>query len=226
MAKLNQKERPEISEEDVVFQISEYMDLQQQYTAAIKEIRTKLEILNDEFAVKHDHNPIHSIESRLKSTRSIVKKLQSRGHEVSIESARTNLHDIAGIRVICCYIDDIYNIADMLIGQNDVTLIETKDYIKNPKPNGYRSLHLVLTIPIFLSTGPKNIPIEIQIRTVAMDVWASLEHELRYKTSNAIPTHANDELFDCAAVLANLDSRMQNLFYEANSKRTTPNPSK
>ena len=195
-------------------EVHEYLTLQHHYKASIKEIRTKLEILNDGFIITHDHNPIHSIESRIKSTKSMINKLKSRGLEVSIASARENLHDIAGIRVICCYIDDVYAVADMLTSQNDVTLIETKDYIKNPKPNGYRSLHLVLSIPIFLSSGALNVPVEVQIRTVAMDVWASLEHELRYKTSNAIPEDANSELLVCASTLSVLDERMQRLFRE------------
>lgn len=193
-------------------QLNEFFVMSQHYTAAIKEIRTKLEILNDEFAVKHDHNPIHNIESRLKSPKSIANKLKSRNLEVSIASARKNLHDIAGVRVVCCYISDIYELADMLIKQNDITLIETKDYIKNPKPNGYRSLHLIVSVPIFLSHGPVDTPVEIQIRTVAMDFWASLEHELRYKTNCNIPSDANSELFECASIIAELDNRMQRLF--------------
>ena len=210
---LNIEKMADSTMEEKTFEyIREFVKTQQQYNAAIKEVRTKLEILNEEFGVKHDHNPIHSIESRLKSTRSMIKKLKDRQFELSISSAKQNLHDIAGIRVICCYIEDIYAVAEMLTSQNDVTLIQTKDYIKNPKPNGYRSLHLVLTIPIFLSNGPKDIPVEIQIRTVAMDVWASLEHELRYKTSNDIPNQVNDELFNCAETLSDLDSRMQNMF--------------
>lgn len=198
-----------------VSEIHEYLEMQHHYTAAIKEVRTKLEILNDGFALTHDHNPIHNIESRIKSTRSMINKLKSRGLEVSIASARANLHDIAGIRVVCCYIDDVYAVGEMLSQQDDVTVLETKDYIKNPKPNGYRSLHLVISIPIFLSTGLIGVPVEVQIRTVAMDVWASLEHELRYKTSNSIPQDANAELLLCATTLSVLDDRMQKLFHEA-----------
>ncbi|MBQ9949715.1 MAG: GTP pyrophosphokinase family protein [Clostridia bacterium] len=208
------------NDDDVILlsEITRYLEMQHNYNAAIKEVRTKLEILSDEFAAKHDHNPIHNIESRLKSPHSIVKKLRKRSLNVSVPSARENLHDIAGVRVICCYIDDIYTIANLLTSQNDITLIQIKDYIKDPKPNGYRSLHLVLSIPIFLSEGPVDIPVEIQIRTVAMDVWASLEHELRYKTKNSIPDTANDELCACASMLSDLDLRMQNLFRQAIGK--------
>lgn len=198
-----------------IAEVDEYLTMQHHYKSAIAEIRTKLEILNDGFILTHDHNPIHNIESRIKTTRSMLNKLKSRGLEISIDSARKNLHDIAGIRVICCYIDDVYAVADMLISQNDITLIETKDYIKNPKENGYRSLHLVVTVPIFLAEGHIDVPVEVQIRTVAMDVWASLEHELRYKTDNAIPDDANSELLVCASTLAVLDERMQRLFKEA-----------
>lgn len=201
-----------MSDEESLSSVRNYVETQQQYASAIREVRTKLEVLNDEFAVKHDHNPIHSIESRLKSPKSIIKKLKKKGLEFSMENARKHLYDIAGIRVICGYIDDIYNIAEILTNQNDITLLNTKDYIKNPKPNGYRSLHLVLTVPIFLSGGPVSIPVEIQIRTVAMDFWASLEHELRYKTKNEIPEDVHKELYDCASLIASLDERMQKIF--------------
>lgn len=208
-----------ISEGESFTHLRGFLEFQQQYAAAIKEVRTKLEVLNEEFAVKHDHNPIHSIESRLKSPRSIIKKLQKKGVEISVAAARQHLHDIAGIRVICSYIDDIYSIAEILTKQSDITLITTKDYIKNPKQNGYRSLHLVLTIPIFLSDGPHEIPVEIQIRTVAMDFWASLEHELRYKSKNELNRDINNELYSCAFLIASLDERMQRLYHQANGNQ-------
>ena len=149
------------------------------YRAAIKEVRTKIEILSEDFAVRHDYNPIHHMERRLKSPESIEEKLQRYGKEISIESARENIMDIAGIRVVCNFIDDVYAIADMLMEQNDITLIAKKDYIENPKDNGYRSLHLVLSVPVFLLNGCESVPVEVQIRTVAMDFWARLEHQLR-----------------------------------------------
>ncbi len=187
------------------------------YRAAIKEVRTKIEILSEDFAVRHDYNPIHHMERRLKSPESIEEKLIRYGKEVSIESARENIMDIAGIRVVCNFIDDVYAIADMLIEQNDIALIGKKDYIENPKENGYRSLHLVLSVPVFLLNGCENVPVEVQIRTVAMDFWASLEHQLRYKKGKEFANKINVELKACAEVSAKLDQRMQGLFDEINS---------
>lgn len=187
------------------------------YRAAIKEVRTKIEILSEDFAVRHDYNPIHHMERRLKSPESIEEKLIRYGKEVSIESARENIMDIAGIRVVCNFIDDVYAIADMLIEQNDIALIGKKDYIENPKENGYRSLHLVLSVPVFLLNGCENVPVEVQIRTVAMDFWASLEHQLRYKKGKEFANKINVELKACAEVSAKLDKRMQGLFDEINS---------
>ena len=187
------------------------------YRAAIKEVRTKIEILSEDFAVRHDYNPIHHMERRLKSPESIEEKLQRYGKEISIESARENIMDIAGIRVVCNFIDDVYAIADMLMEQNDITLIAKKDYIENPKDNGYRSLHLVLSVPVFLLNGCESVPVEVQIRTVAMDFWASLEHQLRYKKGKELTTKINFELKACAEVSAKLDKRMQGLFDEINT---------
>ena len=187
------------------------------YRAAIKEVRTKIEILSEDFAVRHDYNPIHHMERRLKSPESIEEKLQRYGKEISIESARENIMDIAGIRVVCNFIDDVYAIADMLMEQNDITLIAKKDYIENPKDNGYRSLHLVLSVPVFLLNGCESVPVEVQIRTVAMDYWASLEHQLRYKKGTELTTKINFELKACAEVSAKLDKRMQGLFDEINT---------
>lgn len=187
------------------------------YRAAIKEVRTKIEILSEDFAVRHDYNPIHHMERRLKSPESIEEKLIRYGKEISIESARENIMDIAGIRVVCNFIDDVYAIADMLMEQNDISLITKKDYIENPKENGYRSLHLVLSVPVFLLNGCESVPVEVQIRTVAMDFWASLEHQLRYKKGKSLSTKINFELKACAEVSAKLDKRMQGLFDEINT---------
>ena len=187
------------------------------YRAAIKEVRTKIEILSEDFAVRHDYNPIHHMERRLKSPESIEEKLQRYGKEISIESARENIMDIAGIRVVCNFIDDVYAIADMLMEQNDITLIAKKDYIENPKDNGYRSLHLVLSVPVFLLNGCESVPVEVQIRTVAMDFWASLEHQLRYKKGKELTTKINFDLKACAEVSAKLDKRMQGLSDEINT---------
>lgn len=188
------------------------LELQQLYNAAIKEVQTKLEILNDEFKVKFARNPIHHVESRLKSSRSIVKKLIKKNVEVSVESARTNLNDIAGIRVVCCYIDDVYRVADMLLAQSDIELVNWQDYIKEPKEKGYRSLHLDLRLPIFLSDRTEYVTIEVQIRTVAMDFWASLEHDLRYKTDKEIPQSVSEDMRKCAAEIAEIDAKMQAIY--------------
>lgn len=176
----NSSERlPEPESFDNIFaNIGELRELQHIHTAAMMQLRLKFEILNSEFRVHHHRNPIHHIESRLKSTRSMYNKLVQRGFPTSIESAKKNLNDIAGVRVVCCYIDDVYDMEDMLLRQSDVRLIERTDYIKNPNFNGYRSLHLDVEIPVYLSSKTEYARAEIQLRTVAMDFWASLEHEI------------------------------------------------
>lgn len=190
----------------------------QLYRGGIKEISTKLEILDEEFKSKFSYNPIHHIESRLKSMPSIVKKIKSKGLEVSIDSISENITDIAGIRVICNYIDDIYRVAEMLTAQDDVKLIRVRDYIKNPKPSGYKSLHLIVEVPVFLSTGPVPMPVEIQIRTIAMDFWASLEHKLKYKTNNAVDDDLHERLKKCADEISVLDYEMQDIHNTINSR--------
>jgi putative GTP pyrophosphokinase len=197
-----------------------YEEFVHEYKSAIKEVGTKLEILSEDFAVRHDYNPIHHIVTRLKTSQSIEEKLRRIECEVTIPSARENLYDIAGIRVICNFVEDVYDVAKMLTSQNDVKVISEKDYIKNPKPNGYRSLHLLIKIPVFLLEGHIDIPVEVQLRTVAMDFWASLEHQLRYKKANNITATTDIELKACAEVSANLDKRMQKIFndlYKPNS---------
>lgn len=194
--------------------LQKLLELQLLYNAAIKEMQTKLEVLNDEFKVKFDRNPIHHVESRLKSVQSIIKKLAKKNVEISVESARANLNDIAGIRVVCCYIDDVYRVADMLLAQTDIELVKCQDYIKEPNFNGYRSLHLDLRIPIFLSSTTEYVTIEVQLRTVAMDFWASLEHDLRYKTDKAIPTHISEDMLRCANEIAVIDAKMQAIYQD------------
>ena len=206
-------------DEEITDTLQEFLTLQQVYDAGIKEVRTKLEILDDEFRVKHDHNPIHHMEYRLKSVKSILGKLEKRGLEVSLESIVINLTDIAGVRVICNYVSDVYKIADLLIKQSDIKLIKKKDYIKHPKENGYRSLHLVVEIPIFLAEKVQPSPVEIQIRTIAMDFWASLEHHLRYKADNEVPDGVRDELIDCAKTISHLDYKMQGIHEELNKPK-------
>lgn len=191
-----------------------FAERMQIYRAGIKEIRTKLEILDEEFQTKFSYNPIQHIESRLKSPQSIVKKVKAKGLPVTVESMSANITDIAGIRVVCNYLDDIYRVADLLTNQDDVTLIRVRDYIKNPKPSGYKSLHLIVEVPIFLSTGPIPIPVEIQIRTIAMDFWASLEHKLRYKTGNDVSPDLRKRLKKCADRISELDVEMQDIHTE------------
>lgn len=187
-----------------------------EYSAAIKEVDTKIEILSEDFAVRHDYNPIHHIEKRLKTPHGIEDKLRRLQCEISIPSARENILDIAGIRVVCNFVDDVYEVAHMLTSQNDIRVNTCKDYIINPKPNGYRSLHLSLMVPVFLLDGCIEVPVEVQIRTVAMDFWASLEHQLRYKKDKEIPARIDIELKACAEVSATLDKRMQKIFNELN----------
>ncbi|MBD5146392.1 MAG: GTP pyrophosphokinase family protein [Ruminococcus sp.] len=189
----------------------EFAERMQIYRAGIKEIRTKLEILDEEFKTKFSYNPIHHIESRLKSPPSIVKKVKAKGLPVTVASMSANITDVAGIRVICNYIDDIYRVADLLTGQDDITLVRVRDYIKNPKPSGYKSLHLIVEVPIFLSTGAIPIPVEIQIRTIAMDFWASLEHKLKYKTDNDVAPALRERLRVCADRIYALDKEMQDI---------------
>lgn len=202
-----------------IFQISPEMMKKlscemQLYNAAIKEIKTKLEILDGDFQVRYDYNPIHHIESRLKSLESIYGKLKKHGLDLTINNIRTNLRDVAGLRVICNYIHDVNMIADMLISQDDIVLLERKDYITNPKPNGYRSLHLIVAVPIFLSGETISVCCEIQIRTIAMDLWASLEHHLRYKSSAAPSEELSSRLFTCAEELSSIDSELQSIYSE------------
>lgn len=181
------------------------------YRAAIKEVSTKLDILDYEFKVRRQRNPIEYMKSRVKIFDSIMGKLRRKGLEESLKSARKNLNDIAGIRVVCSFICDIYEIAEMLKNQDDITLINEKDYIKNPKPNGYRSLHMVVEVPIFFSDHVEAVRVEVQIRTIAMDFWASLEHKLYYKSGEGKSMHIKDELRECAHIITETDMRMQSI---------------
>ena len=189
----------------------EYKELQMMYSCALKEIQTKFEILNTEFKIKHKRNPISNITTRLKRNDSVIKKLIKYNKPISIESIEKNLHDFAGIRIVCTYIDDIYMLADSLIKQDDIVLIETKDYIKNPKSNGYRSLHLIVEVPIFLSDKKKNVKVEVQIRTIAMDFWATLEHQMKYKKEIKDGEKIMEELRQCAIVINQTDEKMLTL---------------
>lgn len=181
------------------------------YRCAMMEIETKLNVLNEEFSLRYDRNPINGMKTRLKSLFSIREKLSSRGLELSVESIEENLNDIAGVRVVCSFTDDVYTLRDALLKQDDITLICEKDYIKNPKPNGYRSLHLIISVPIFLEHEKKSMKVEIQLRTIAMDTWASLEHQIRYKKDFEFSQNMAEELLRCADISAELDARMDTL---------------
>lgn len=191
--------------------VDEFFAVQCRYQSAIREIQTKLEILDDEFQMRHKRNPIHHMQSRMKSIQSMMEKLARKNAERNIASAVENLTDIAGIRVICSYLQDVYTVAELLTKQDDIRVLRVRDYIKQPKENGYRSLHLVVEIPVFLSEGRILVPVEIQIRTIAMDFWASLEHSLRYKAQGKVPDEISQELLQTASDIAALDQRMQNI---------------
>jgi putative GTP pyrophosphokinase len=196
---------------DETDQVTSWTEVILVYTAALKEIGTKLEILNDEFKHVHRYNPIEHIKSRIKTSESIVKKLKRHGYESTIENMVRYVNDIAGVRVICSFTSDIYRIADMISNQNDIKILSIKDYIKNPKESGYKSYHMLVSIPIYLSDRKVDAKVEIQIRTVAMDFWASLEHKIRYKFEADAPQHIKDELVECARMVSDLDARMLSL---------------
>ena len=181
------------------------------YGCAIREVRTKLEVLNDDFQANYARNPIDNIKSRIKDPKSIYDKLKRRGYPITLYSILDNLHYVAGVRVICPFIDDIYTVADMLIAQDDIRVITKKDYIKNPKPNGYRSLHLVVEVPIFLSSGKRLMKVEVQIRTIAMNFWASLEHQIHYKKTQENVDDVIAQLTQCANVIYETDTTMQTI---------------
>lgn len=187
------------------------------YSSALKQISTKLEILNDEFQHVHSYNPIEHIKSRMKTSESIVKKLKRYGYESTIQNMVDYVNDIAGIRVICSFVSDIYRIADMISNQSDIKVISVKDYLKNPKASGYRSYHMQVTVPVYLSDRIVDTKVEIQIRTVAMDFWASLEHKIHYKFEGNAPEHIKEELIECANMVTALDEKMLSLNEEVQS---------
>lgn len=183
------------------------------YRCAMMEIETKFKVLNEQFSLRYDRNPIETIKTRIKSMNSIMKKIRRKDIPLDIDSIEKNIWDIAGVRVVCSFLEDIYLLAQCLLDQDDITLIARKDYIKNPKPSGYRSLHLIVEVPIFLQNEKRVMKVEVQFRTIAMDFWASLEHKIRYKKN--IPESEMEllaaELSDCADMSAELDSRMENI---------------
>ena len=183
------------------------------YRCAMMEIETKFKVLNEEYSLVNDRNPIGTIKTRLKKPQSIMEKLDRQHFPKTLQSIEENLHDIAGVRVICAFPEDVYTLADAFLKQDDITLIQKKDYIANPKPNGYRSLHLIVSIPIFLSSGKREMRVEVQLRTIAMDFWASLEHRMRYKKDIPASMTAKlaADLGECADISAMLDQRMQDI---------------
>ncbi len=193
--------------------LREYQALITKYNCAIREVRTKFEVLNDELSIKSNRNPIHVIHSRIKEPKSIIEKLQRKDLPITLENVREQINDVAGIRVICNFVDDIYRIADMLLLQDDITLVRCKDYIRHPKQNGYRSYHMIVEIPVFFSEGKEIMKVEIQLRTIAMDFWASLEHEMKYKKdlSPESSTTIGVQLLSCANTIAEMDAQMQDI---------------
>ena len=186
----------------------QFQQIMMMYACAIREVKTKLEVLNDDLSVRNQRNPIEMIKSRVKKPASIVEKLKHRNLPISLDSVVNNLDDVAGIRVICSFMDDIYEVADMLIRQDDVKVIAIKDYIKNPKVNGYRSYHMIIEVPVFFSDQKKFMRVEVQIRTIAMDFWASLDHQLKYKKELIDGSDISAELKKCADVISQTDEKM------------------
>ena len=201
----------DVSADWIKEKFEEFSRLMTYYRCAMMEIETKFNVLNEEYSLAHDRNPISSIKTRLKSFPSISEKLARRVIDNSIEAIEENLNDIAGVRVICSFPEDVYDLVDALLKQDDIELIEKKDYIKNPKPNGYRSLHIIVGIPIFLAHEKRIMKVEIQLRTIAMDFWASLEHQLRYKKDTTFTEKMASELLECAEMSTRLDNKMDML---------------
>ena len=196
--------------------VTDYNALFFLYDSALREVNTKIEILNNEFKSVHKYNPIEHIKMRIKSMQSIMDKLERKNIPYSFDNVMANINDIAGIRVICSFTSDIYKIAKMLASQNDMNVLEIKDYIKNPKPSGYRSLHMLVEVPVFFSERMMNLRVEIQIRTIAMYFWASLEHKMHYKFKGNAPYHIEKDLQDCAEIISALDEKMLKINEEIN----------
>lgn len=188
-----------------------YKELMAYYRCAMMEVETKFRVLNEELSLEYDRNPIETIKTRLKSVDSIADKLSRQNLAMTVDNIENNMHDVAGVRVICGFPSDIYTLSEAFLNQDDITLIERKDYMANPKPNGYRSLHLIVEIPIYLHDEKKPMKVEVQFRTISMDWWASLEHKIRYKKDVKVPKDIADELRECAEAAAILDNRMEQI---------------
>ena len=200
----------------------DYTDLRMVYGCALKIVRTKFEVLDSEFEVRNQRNPINFISSRVKSNQSIIGKMIRRGIPLTIENMEKQIQDIAGIRIICSYEDDIYHLADALLQQDNVTLLKRKDYIANPKPNGYRSLHLIVSVPVYFADQKRDVPVEVQIRTIAMDFWASLEHSMKYKQEIKDQDTMAERLKSCADRIAELDEEMQAIRKQIEAGKDVP----
>ncbi len=203
--------------EEMLAQMKPYRQLMMQYECALQEVETKLNVLNAEMSLEYDRNPFEAIKTRIKQPISIIEKLQRIGQDATVENIEAYLSDVAGIRVICSFPEDIYMIAAFLESQDDIKVLKRKDYIKNPKPNGYRSLHLIIEIPIFLTQEKKYMKVEVQFRTIAMDFWASVEHKLKYKKDVKNPQKIAEQLKHCADTIADVDFRMQSIRHEIDS---------
>ena len=196
-----------------------FQELMAYYRCAMMEVETKFKVLNEEYSFHYDRNPIETIKTRLKTLESITEKLDRRGYELSIDSIERNLDDVAGIRVICSFPSDIYRLRDALLHQDDIILVEEKDYLNNPKPSGYRSLHLIIALPIFLHDHKKIMTVEVQFRTIAMDWWASLEHKITYKRTLSDETAIKQRLLECARTCFEIDSEMEEIYNDSIEKR-------
>lgn len=204
-------ERTEREPAKIAETAAQFAQIMMLYDAGIKEVKTKLDILANEFKVKRNRSPIEAVQCRIKEPASIIEKMGRRGYPMTLASMTQNISDIAGVRVICPFIQDIYTVADMLTSQDDIFIIKKKDYINRPKENGYRSLHLVIEVPVFLSDRKQHVRVEIQIRTIAMDFWASLEHQLHYKKEAEVPDGIIDDLRRCAQTISETDEKMQEI---------------
>lgn len=195
-----------------------------EYRFGMQEVETKLAILREEFVHMHEYNPIEHVSSRVKSVESLLEKVERRGIDPDVETIRREIHDIAGVRVTCAFIRDVYRLFDLLTQQDDITVLEVEDFIENPKPNGYKSLHTIISVPVYLSTGRVDIPVEVQFRTIAMDFWASLEHKIYYKYQRQVPMQMLDELKNAADSASELDQRMQNLHVQMHGEPPATSP--
>lgn len=191
--------------------ISELKTFYLKYTAAMNETATKIEILNEDFKTRYNHSPIEHIETRIKEPESLIKKMLRNNVPFDLSILENQIYDIAGVRVVCSFIQDIYAIVEMIQDNEEITIIKTKDYIKNPKPSGYRSFHMILKVPVYLTTGKEYVYVELQIRTMAMDFWASLEHRIKYKYDGIIPEDVQEELIQCAETISQADKQMMHL---------------